>query len=176
MFTENIYLLGFMGSGKTTVGKNLAAALNFSWHDLDAVIVERNEMSIRQIFATYGESFFRKEEANVLRNTALLDKMVVSCGGGTPCFHNNMRWINEHGISVFLDVDIEILTNRLLKGIEKRPLLQNKTPDELRQFIEDKLNERRSYYEKADIILHQKVEDEGVSEKIIAAIKKLKVK
>lgn len=176
MSMENIYLLGFMGSGKTTVGKTLAAALQYSWQDLDTVIVDRNGMSIRQIFSTFGESFFRKEEAIVLRNTELLDNMVISCGGGTPCFHSNMRWIKEHGRSVFLDVDVEVLLGRLLKGIDKRPLLQGKSIEELRHFIEEKLEERRTFYEQADIIMYQSAEDEDISSKILEVLNNLLLK
>lgn len=169
---KNIYLLGFMGSGKTTVGQKLATELQYSWEDLDKIIARRNEMSVRDIFQTYGEAFFRKEEANVLRNTALEEKRVISCGGGTPCFHNNMRWINEHGISVFLDVDTEVLFQRLQKGQEARPLLQGKSPEMLRQFIRDKLAERRAFYDQAGIIVHQSEEDFDVTQQIVERIKK----
>lgn len=169
---RNIYLLGFMGSGKTTVGQKLATEFGFYWIDLDEIIAQRNEMSIQDIFRTYGEAFFRKEEANVLRNTALQEQKVVSCGGGTPCFHNNMRWINEHGISVFLDVDPEILYQRLEQGQEARPLLSGKSPAALRQFIKDKLAERRAYYDQASIIIHQSTEDLEVTQQIIEHIKK----
>lgn len=157
--TKNIYLLGFMGSGKTTVGQGLAKALDYAWEDLDKIIAIRNERSVRDIFQTYGEAFFRKEEASVLRNTALENKKVISCGGGTPCFHHNMRWINEHGLSIFLNVAPEILYQRLRKGKEARPLLQGKSPEELMQFIRNKLAERRDYYEQAHIVIEQLEED-----------------
>ena len=169
---KNIYLLGFMGSGKTTVGRRLAEELGYSWQDLDRTIALRNEKSIREIFRIYGEAFFRKEEANVLRNTALEEQQVISCGGGTPCFHNNMRWINEHGISVFLDVDFKVLYQRLKKGQEHRPLLRDKTPEELEAFIKNKLVERRTDYEQAMIIIHQEEEDVDVASQIIRQIKK----
>ena len=156
---KNIYLLGFMGCGKTTVGKKLATALGYSWKDLDHVIVSRNGMSISDIFRTYGEAFFRKEEAQVLRNTALETQKVISCGGGLPCHRHNMSWIRDHGLSVFLDVAPPVLHQRLLRGQAARPLLQGMSSETLLQFIIAKLEERRPYYEQADIIIHQTEED-----------------
>lgn len=167
----NIYLIGFMGSGKSTIGRLLAEALAYQWVDLDEHIVTRNQMSVRGIFKKYGERFFRKEEATVLRNTMTLEKAVVSCGGGTPCFENNMNWINQHGISIFIDPTVEVLLNRLVKGQEKRPLLREKNLEELETFIQQKLEERRPVYEQAHIH-YQQAQDDAPSVELI--IKKMK--
>lgn len=156
---QNIYLIGFMGSGKSTIGQLLAKALDYQWVDLDAMIVQRNQMSVRKIFAKYGERFFRKEEASVLRQTLALEKTVISCGGGTPCFENNMEWINEHGTSVFLDPSMPVLYNRLVQGQDKRPLLKEKNEEELKTFIQTKLEERRPVYAQAQIHYTQNQED-----------------
>ena len=134
----NIYLVGFMGSGKSHVGSRLAKALSFSWLDLDDLIIERNQMSVAQIFTNCGENFFRKEEQAALHTTAYLEKHIISCGGGTPCFFDNMNWINRNGLSVFIDPSISILVQRLLPGREKRPLIRNKSTEELEDFISKK--------------------------------------
>ena len=147
----NIYLIGFMGSGKSTIGACLAEKMNYNWFDLDEVIVERNNRSVAQIFTNYGELFFRKEETTVLRSTAALQNTIISCGGGTPCFFDNMAWINRNGVSVFIDPSVEILLKRLTIGKDKRPLLRNKSNEELLAYIEEKLKERRTYYEMAQI-------------------------
>jgi len=167
---KNIYLLGFMGCGKTTIGKKLATALSYTWQDLDHIIVSRNGMSISDIFRTYGEAFFRKEEANVLRNTAMEPPKVISCGGGLPCHRQNMSWIRDHGLSVFLDVAPPVLHQRLLRGQAARPLLQGMSPETLLQFIIAKLAERRPYYEQADIIIHQTEEDQDMANLILERI------
>lgn len=159
MEKQNIYLIGFMGSGKSTIGQLLAKEMAYQWIDLDELIVTRNKMSISRIFSKYGERFFRKEEATVLRNTQNLDQALISCGGGTPCFENNMAWINQHGLSIFIDPAIPILLDRLLQGQDKRPLLREKNTQELEAFIRQKLEERRGIYEQAFIHYTQEEED-----------------
>ncbi|MEM6380095.1 MAG: shikimate kinase [Bacteroidota bacterium] len=167
---DNIYLIGFMGSGKSTIGQLLAKELSYQWLDLDELIVQRNQMSVRKIFAKYGERFFRKEEATVLRNTLEKENTVISCGGGTPCFEKNMDWINKHGISVFIDPSIEVIFHRLIKGQEKRPLLKDKNGLELKAFIADKLQARRPIYEQAHIHFLQDQENVDAVQPIIKQI------
>lgn len=170
MKQQNVYLIGFMGSGKSTIGQLLAKELAYQWIDLDELIIARNKMSVSKIFSTYGERFFRKEEATVLRNTQNLDKALISCGGGTPCFENNMAWINQHGLSIFIDPAIPILLDRLLKGQDKRPLLREKHTQELEVFISQKLTERRAIYEQAHIHYTQEEEDVQTVALILAQI------
>lgn len=171
MKNQNIYLIGFMGSGKSTIGQLLAEELAYQWIDLDELLVARNKMSVSNIFSKYGERFFRKEEATVLRNTQSLEKTIVSCGGGTPCFENNMTWINQHGLSIFIDPAIPVLLSRLVQGQDKRPLLREKNPFELEVFIRQKLAERRPIYEQAHLHYTQDEEDIQPVQLILAQIK-----
>ena len=169
---QNIYLLGFMGSGKSYIGARLAKALNFEWLDLDQLIIDRNQMGIAQIFSNYGENYFRKEERAALHTTAGMEKYVISLGGGTPCFFDNMEWINRHGLSVFIDPSIAILVHRLLPGRDKRPLIKNKSAEELESFIQYKLEERRSFYEQAQVHFRQESLEEDGTQLLLNLLRK----
>ncbi|GAB5553293.1 MAG: shikimate kinase [Saprospiraceae bacterium] len=171
MEQQNIYLTGFMGSGKSTIGQLLAKELAYQWIDLDDLIIARNKMSIAKVFSKYGERFFRKEEATVLRNTQNIEKAIISTGGGTPCFENNMTWINQHGLSIFIDPAIPVLLGRLLQGQDKRPLLRDKNPFELEVFIRQKLAERRPVYEQAHLHYTQEEEDIQPVQPLLVQIK-----
>lgn len=146
-----IYLVGFMGSGKSHVGRRLAEKLNIPFIDLDQRIVSGNRMSISEIFAKYGETHFRALERQALLDTCYYPPAIIATGGGAPCFFDNMQWMNEHGLSIFLDATEEVLFERLIGSKGQRPLLQQKTKKELRQFIIAKLAERRSFYEQAAV-------------------------
>lgn len=149
-----IFLIGFMGSGKTHWGKQLAAQLKFPYFDLDEVIAEKENKPVTQIFAECGEESFRNKEKQTLES--LIDEhesMVLSCGGGTPCFFNNIETMKKYGIVVWLNTHVEILVQRLMKEKESRPLIKNIADDDMRTYIIRKLNERRIYYEQADVIL-----------------------
>ena len=167
---QSIYLVGFMGSGKTTIGIDLAKRMDFAWYDLDDLLVERHKMEISKIFSIYGEAYFRKEERLVLHQTYNWENTVISTGGGTPCFFDNMEWINRHGYSVFLDPSISILVARLEKGKHKRPLIKDKTEAEMEAFIEGKLTQRRGFYEKAQLHIQGKFESEEAVELILKHI------
>jgi len=147
----NIYLLGMPGSGKSTLGGQLAKELNISFYDLDHEIELIAGKDITRIFTEEGEVHFRLIETERLK--FLSEKShskVIATGGGTPCFHSNMPFINEHGISIFLDVPIAIIAERLAKqGTELRPLLMDKTPQELRKQLMDHFQERKPFYLKA---------------------------
>lgn len=144
-----IFLTGFMGAGKTYVGRRLAELLDLPFVDLDAQIVDVTGLSINEIFARHGEAAFREMEATALREFAADDAFVMSTGGGAPCFHGNADWMNERGTTVFLAPSLDILVARLEAGRAERPLLQSAA--ELREFIETKLAARRHFYEKAHI-------------------------
>ena len=146
---DTIYLIGFMGSGKSHVGKKLAAALYYPFVDLDSLIESASGMSIREIFTQYGEAYFRLLERRVLHDTAFGPKRIVATGGGTPCFFDNMQWINRHGVAIYLKPTPEVLAERLWRGRAKRPLLAGLDKDELLPFIERKLAERAGYYHQA---------------------------
>lgn len=144
-----IILIGYMGSGKTTVGKALAADLRMPFYDLDWYIESRMRKSVRQIFDEQGEERFRQIEHNMLHEVAEFENVVISCGGGTPCFFDNMDYINRQGESVYLKCTPEVLYRHLKMGKTVRPLLLNKTPEEVQTFIHEQLGQREAYYVQA---------------------------
>ena len=150
-FSTNLYLLGMPGSGKSTLGKEVAMALGVPFHDLDAAIESEAGMNINQIFDQVGEAGFRGIEEKVLKQlTSRPEAKVLALGGGTPCFYQNMEYINQHGVSVFLNVPLEVIVDRLLaQGTESRPLLKNKSPQELLGQLQEHFLERKSFYLKA---------------------------
>jgi shikimate kinase len=150
-----IYLIGFMGSGKTHTGKLLAGKLGYHFLDLDDLIEAEAGMDIPAIFREMGEKAFRRIEQQVLHNTGTLEKVVVSTGGGAPCFFDNMSWMNAHGLSIFLDTPPEILAERLMPERGHRPLLQAYNEKTLADFIRAKLKERMYFYEQAGIVYLQ---------------------
>lgn len=154
-FPLRIYLIGFMGCGKTHSGRLLAQQLDYSWVDLDAEIEASVGCSIATLFSTEGETAFRQKEAEILRQTASLNHVVISCGGGTPCFHENMTWINTHGLSVYLKASPALLTQRLLPERAQRPLLHGLTDSEVAPFIEARLAQRAPFYNQAHIVFEQ---------------------
>lgn len=146
-----IFLIGFMGSGKSTVGRQLAAQLQYHFIDLDTLIEQQEKATIAQLFASKGESYFREQEASHLRSVVKHERVVVATGGGCPCYHDNMDWMNQHGVTVYLEASVKLLTDRLKKEKDNRPLLQGKSPEALADFIQQKLSERIAYYQAAQI-------------------------
>jgi shikimate kinase len=147
-----IFLIGFMGSGKTTLGRKLAARLNYPFFDLDHLLEEQAGMSITEYFSSFGETAFRLAEAEVLKNTAYPENAVVSTGGGLPCFFDNMDWMKAKGTTLYIKLSPKTLASRLEHSKEERPLLRDKHGDELVTFIANKLSERESYYLKAQVV------------------------
>ena len=148
-----IYLIGFMGCGKSTLARELASQLGLSFIDMDKFIEERYLKAIPQLFAEDGEPVFRLKERNCLQEIAGFQDVVVATGGGLPCFFENMKLMRETGISVFLDVDCRELFRRLRKSAQKRPLLENKTDEQLLAYIEQTMILRRPFYEQAAYIV-----------------------
>ncbi|MEY3432523.1 MAG: hypothetical protein RL131_459 [Bacteroidota bacterium] len=151
-----------MGSGKSHMAKKLAVIAHIEVMDLDQIIENEEGMSIREIFSQKGEEAFRQIESNALRQlvnrlSSLADNRVyvISCGGGTPCFHGNMEWMNEHGVTAWLNPSNEILVERLQKEKEHRPLIAALDDKGLTKFIAEKLNEREPFYSKAKIVLQE---------------------
>ena len=140
-----IFLTGYMGAGKTTLGKAFARELNVPFIDLDWYIEERFHKSIRELFAERGEASFRELERSMLHEVSEFEDVIVSTGGGTPCFFDNMDYMNRHGQTVFLDVHPDILFNRLRVATRQRPILQGKTDEELRSFIVEALDKRAPF-------------------------------
>jgi shikimate kinase len=148
-----IFLIGFMGAGKSYWGKKWAQQFNYSFIDLDDEIVKREGQNIVSIFEEKGEDYFRKTEAEVLRERIGSENVIIACGGGTSCYNNNMNWMNEHGSTIYLyKTPIELYDN-VAKGKLQRPLLKNLDDQEIISFIEKKLAERQLFYEQAKIIL-----------------------
>ena len=144
-----IILIGYMGAGKTTVGKALSQALGLPFYDLDWYIEERHRRTIAQIFAEKGEKGFRDIERNILHEVAEFEDVVISCGGGTPCFFDNMEYMNRQAQTVYLKASPDILFRHLKMGKVERPLLKDKTEDEMKQYILDSLSTREPFYSQA---------------------------
>ena len=140
-----------MGSGKTTAGKKLAAALGWSFIDLDKKIEEHTGKIIPDIFSQNGEVWFRNVEAEVLRSLNELTNTVISTGGGAPCHDDNMDYMLETGFTVYIKLNPEQLKSRLITSKGVRPLIQGLSADELLEFIEDKLSIREKWYNRAEI-------------------------
>jgi shikimate kinase len=142
-----------MASGKTTVGKRLAKKLNLQFVDMDAFIENRYRKTIAEIFEERNESEFRDIERRILKEVAGFENVVISTGGGLPCFFDNMEVMNAAGLTVYLQVSADELTTRLLSACQKRPLVKNKSAQELKSYVESSLQQRKLFYEKAAIIL-----------------------
>ncbi len=142
-----------MGSGKSYVGKRLAEQLDFQFIDLDAYLEQKTQRTISTIFEEEGEDYFRNLERACLYEMASFENIVVSTGGGTPCFFDNIQWIRENGISVFLKPDINLMVQRLKSETDKRPLLADQDAVTLRDFIQDKLRQRLPYYNQATVTI-----------------------
>lgn len=148
-----IFLIGYMGCGKSTLGRKLSALLNLTLIDLDTFLEERYFKTIPQIFAEEGEEEFRLKERKVLEEVSSFDNVIVATGGGAPCFFDNMELMNKSGFCVFLDVATDSLVSRLIHAKTERPLIKGKSPEELHGFIEMMMEKRRPFYEQAKYIL-----------------------
>lgn len=152
---KRIILIGFMGSGKTTLGKKLANKLQVPFIDSDKEIEKHFGQSIAEIFTQFGESHFREIEAEFIQSIPKDSEFVLSTGGGMPCFSNNMDLLNEIGYTVYLQRPSKELAKRLTQGINKRPLLEGLSSEELLKFIDDRLKVREHYYLKAQLTPHR---------------------
>ena len=144
-----IFLTGYMGSGKTTLGRALATDLGVPFIDLDHYIEQRYRKTIAQLFAEKGEEGFREIERRMLHEVGEFEDVVISTGGGTPCFFDNIEYMNSQGTTVYLDVPVERLFIRLCIARSKRPLIKDKNDEELRAFIIEQLEKRAPHYSKA---------------------------
>lgn len=146
-----IFLVGFMGSGKSYVGRNMAPLLGFDYIDLDKHIEEQEGKSVKEIFEQKGETYFRELERDFIRNIHEDRNLIVSTGGGAACFYDNMDVMNEKGLTIYLNRSKEKTIWRLLKGQHKRPLIAHLSPEELSAFYDERLASRKSFYEKAKL-------------------------
>jgi shikimate kinase len=155
-----IYLIGFMGSGKTYWGRQLSQKLNIPFFDMDEQIVNSEGRSINEIFEKFGEEYFRLKEKGILYTvTEAHPTFVMACGGGSPCYFNNIDYMNQSGTTVWLNTPLTVLFQRLLNEKDKRPLLKDLSDDQLKSFIIKKFADRKIYYEQAEVI----IDDEEIS-------------
>jgi shikimate kinase len=150
--SQRLYIIGFMGSGKTTVGKKLASLLDWSFIDLDKRIEEQSGKTIPEIFTQYGEPWFRNQESIVLKSLDSLSNIVISTGGGTPCHSDNMDYMIETGLTLYLKLTPGQLKSRLSDAMSERPLIKDLDKENLLDFINEKLNHREQWYNRAEIL------------------------
>lgn len=161
-----IFLLGYMGTGKTYWGRLWAEQQRMNFYDLDHEIEKNAGITIREIFEKYGESYFREKEKEALLQFADKDDFILSTGGGTPCFFDNMQWMNEKGVTIYLHTNIPVLAERLFKEKEHRPLIRNLTNEELISFIANNINKRNKFYTQSNVILDTETIKENTFEEI----------
>ncbi|WP_299767629.1 shikimate kinase [uncultured Dokdonia sp.] len=171
----DIYLMGYMGSGKTTIGQQLAKHIGYDFVDYDQFITEREKMSISEIFESKGEIYFRKKEAlylkEILQETNT--KKIVALGGGTPCYGSNLQEIKESGVtSIYLNVPVSQLTDRLWEAKSERPVIAGQqSKEELEEFVRKHLFERGFYYNQASkVIKVQEQTEAAIVEEIVATL------
>lgn len=170
--TQNIYLIGMPSSGKSTLGRSLAAHLAYEYVDMDEVLVENEGRSVFQIFDESGEPYFRKIETDLLRSFLPNEKKVISTGGGAPVFYDNMNFILKNGISIYLDVTPIDLFDRIYKSNKNdRPLIDKSDANELLKNLESKYNYRYQYYSQADIVIDHNFTINHIIERLAQIIK-----
>ena len=157
---KRIILIGYMGAGKTTIGKALAQELGITFYDLDWYISNRMRKTIAQIFEERGEDGFRQIERNMLHEVAEFEDVVISCGGGTPCFFDNIDYMNQQAPVVYLKAKPEVLYKHLSMSKNDRPLLRGKSQEELITFIREQLEKREPFYTKATYSLDVSLMDD----------------
>ncbi len=166
-----IIVIGYMGSGKSTLGEKLASELKIPFIDSDKVIEEIANMTIAAIFKEKGEETFRKMESMFIQSLANIPAFVLSTGGGMPCFNNNMLLLNELGVTVYLKNTSEVLADRLLKGKNTRPLIEGKSKQELIKFIDKNLFTREKFYSLAKVTVENNTQEIVPILKLIQEVK-----
>ncbi|MEP6674944.1 MAG: shikimate kinase [Ferruginibacter sp.] len=148
-----IFLIGFMGCGKSYWGKIWAGKLAVDFIELDTLIEQQEQSTIATVFEQKGENYFRKVESDILKQLQQSEQCIISTGGGTPCFFDNMNWMNEQGQTIYLKASPQFLVEKLLPEKDHRPILKNIPDEKLETFIAGKLKEREIFYNQAKIIL-----------------------
>lgn len=153
---EKVFLIGMPGCGKSSLARYLAHQFHRPYFDLDRMIEQQEQASIQQIFAERGEEGFRITESVLLRHYAFPSDAIVALGGGTPCFHNNMDWLLQHGTTIYIQTEVEVLVERLWHNIAHRPLLEGcRSKEDLRQKLTNILIQRNPIYIRAHLIWQQ---------------------
>ena len=172
---KRVFLVGYMGAGKTTIGKVLSKMAGLTFIDLDYYIEGRFRKTVSQLFAERGEEGFRTIEHNMLHEVAEFEDVLISTGGGTPCFFDNMAFMRQQGMTIYLRVTVPELANRLELCKQTRPVLRNRSGEELQAFVRESLAARSSFYEQAQLIfdadrLMTEVDAQEMSAQILALI------
>ena len=169
-----IFLTGYMGAGKTTLGKAFARKLNLPFVDLDWYMEERFHKTVGELFVERGEAGFRELEKNMLHEVGAFEDVVISTGGGAPCFFDNMDFMSRNGKTVFLNVHPDVLFRRLRVAKQQRPILQGKQDDELKEFIIRALEKRTPFYSQAQYVFNaDELEDRSQIEKSVEKLRDL---
>lgn len=164
---NRIYLVGYMGAGKTTAAKRLANRLGWEVADTDDLFEEKYRISVDDFFQKYDEPLYRKLESEILKSTESRDHIVISTGGGTACYFDNMDWMNQHGLTIFMRISPAATVDRVLHSRHKRPLARGKTEAELMEFVSQHYAARLPFYERAQITVKSEDFDlEGLMELI----------
>jgi len=148
-----IYIIGFMGSGKTTAGEKLASLLGWSFIDLDKNVEKYTGKTISEIFSQHGEDYFRNIETELLKNLVVLTNTIISTGGGTPCYNDNIDYMLNTGLTIYLKLTPDQLKSRLSESKAERPLIKDLDPARLQCYIEEKLAFREKWYERSEITI-----------------------
>ncbi len=148
-----LFVIGYMGSGKSTVGRQLAEKLNMDFTDLDAFIENKAQKTISEVFAEKGEIYFRKLEREALLEQFKTENCVIAVGGGTPCYYDNMDLMNQNGKTIYLRGGVGTLASRLISEKKNRPMISHLPDDEIPEFIAKHLFERSGFYNKAQLIV-----------------------
>lgn len=164
----NIYLIGFMGSGKSTAGKKVAALLRWRFEDIDRMVEKKEGMKVPEIFSARGEAYFRSAESAALREVSARTRTVVACGGGTPCSPENMQVMKSTGVTVYLKLSVEHLVSRLSRHGNDRPLLKDTDSGTLAGRVSSLLGERSQWYEQADLTIDAALTEEEEMTSLIA--------
>jgi shikimate kinase len=158
---NKLYLTGLPGAGKTETGKWLAEKLGWKFIDLDDLIETQAGQSIADIFSGSGEEYFRKLESEILRKTVAMAPCVVSCGGGTPEWHENMDWMNRNGLTVYLNPDIETIAARLAADKKPRPMFSGLKKDAIRKKLNEISDRRMPFYSRSKVVWNKNKPDEN---------------
>lgn len=164
-----VFLIGFMGSGKSYWARHLAESLQLPLLDMDEEIEKRVGLTIKDIFFQKGETYFRNMEYEMLKEVINKDEILLSCGGGLPCFYDNMTLMNQHGLTIWLHPPVEVMVERLIRKKYKRPLLKDLNDGQLADFVTKKLEERSAFYSQAKLIINPvDYSVESLTQKIIS--------
>ena len=168
-----VFLVGYMGSGKSSIGKKLAARLGYGFMDTDKEIERENGCSVRAIFEKEGEAAFRAKEREMLEKLKNIEgDFVIATGGGMPCFPGNIEMMNEQGLTIYFKMGVDKLALRLVGGRDKRPIIRGLNDDELHDFIAKNLEHREPFYGKARVVLEcDDASDESICSQAVASVK-----